>query len=78
MIVFYEGERPHFDERSHKVKKQRIHRRELGSSLVFGRATLPVPGARSVRMTYHNLPLELPPPPTVDSRHLSEHSYAKH
>ena len=75
---FYEGERPHFDERPHKVKKQRIRRRELGSSLVFGRATLPVPGARSVRMTYHNLPLELPPPPTVDSHHLSEHSYAKH
>ena len=78
IVFFYEGERPRFDERPHQVKKQRIRRRELGSSLVIGRATLPVLGARSVQMTYHNIPLELLPPPIVDSYHLSEHSYAKH
>lgn len=72
---FYEGSRPHFDEEK-KPKKQRVRRREQPGSLVFGRATLPTSHSRSTRMTFHNLPLELPPVPDATS-HMYEHSYAQ-
>ena len=73
---FYEGERPHFDEMPlKKVTKKRVRTREQPAKLIFGRTTFPTPGARSTRMEFHNLPLELPPLPDSDHRHLSEHSY---
>lgn len=72
---FYEGERPHFDKKTtKKVRSARVRRREQPANLIIGRATLPQPGSRSTRMTFHNLPLELPPPPGTSS-HLSDHSY---
>ena len=73
---FYEGERPTFDVAAKKKPKQkRVRTREQLSELVFCRATLPIPGARSVRMEFHNLPVELPPPPTVHHP-LSDHTYS--
>ena len=72
---FYEGERPTFDDPAKKtMKHKRVRRREQLSELVFGRVTLPTPGARSIRMKFHNLPVELPPPPTV-YHPLSDHNY---
>ena len=56
-------------------RKQRVRRRELVSSLTQGRVSMPTPGARSIRMEFHNVPLSLPPPPGAPSQHLSEHSY---
>ena len=49
-------------------------RAELLSGLVSGRATLPVGASRSIRMTFHNLPLQMPPAPGVQS-HYSDHTY---
>ena len=74
---FYEGERPHFDEKTTTTRERtkRVRRREQPSNLMFGRATLSAPGSRSTRMTFHNLPLELPPIPSDENQHLYEHSY---
>ena len=65
---FYEGERPDFDEPSKRKssrnsRHQRVRRIEQPSHLVFGRATFATPGAKSVRTQFHNLPVDLPPPP---------------
>ena len=42
------------------------------------RVSLPVRGSLSVRATFHNVPVDIPPPPSVsrNERILSEHSYA--
>ena len=72
---FYEGERPHFDEDTTRIKQKRVRRREQPSNLMFGRATLPAPSSHSTRMKFHNLPLELPPVPGAENQHLFEHSY---
>ena len=72
---FFEGERPGFDEPPTKRQSSgRSRRREQPGHLMIGRATLPQPGSRSTRMTFHNLPLELPPPPGTSS-HISDHTY---
>ena len=71
---FYEGERPHFDEKTRKTRSQRVRRREQPATLMFGRATVPIPSSRSTRLQFHNLPLELPPI-HVETEHLYEHSY---
>lgn len=72
---FLEGEYPDFDQKSTKrTKSVRVRRREQPSLLMVGRATLPQPGSRSTRMTFHNVPLQLPPVPGTSS-HVSDHSY---
>ena len=43
--------------------KQRVRTREQPGNLAIGRATLIKTGAKSIRREYHNLPLDLPPPP---------------
>ena len=73
---FYEGERPHFDEKPRSQRSKRVRRREQPANLVYGRATLPTPGSHSTRMKFHNLPLELPPVPNAKAQHLHEHSYS--
>ena len=73
---FYEGERPHFDEKTRKVRSKRVRRREQPANLMFGRATLPVASAKSTRMKFHNLPVELPPVPNTETQHIYEHSYS--
>lgn len=45
---YYEGDRPHFDEETCKIRSQRARRREQPANLMFGRATLAVPSSRSV------------------------------
>lgn len=77
---FYEGERPNFDDpgkSTRNPRKQRPRRIELLSGMASGRATLPVPGSRSVRMQFHNLPVALPPPPGI-APHVADHTYASH
>ena len=73
---FMEGERPDFDEKPTKEKAAivRVRRREKPSSLVYGLATFPQPAAQSVRVKFHNIPLEVPPPPGKQS-HVIDHSY---
>lgn len=75
---FYEGERPSFDQSAKSTRNprhQRPRRAELLSGMAHGRATLPVAGSRSVRMRFHNLPIEMPPPPD-SAPHSSDHTYA--
>ena len=74
---FYEGDRPSFDapgKSKSNPRNRRVRKREQLSQMVFGRATLPTPGARSVRMEYHNVPVELPPPP-ASHQPTFEHNY---
>ena len=80
---FYEGERPGFelaDASSRNPSRgnprnQRVRRREQLTDMVFGRATLKQPGARSTRLQFHNVPIELPPPPSATHHALSDHNY---
>ena len=44
------------------------------SGLASGRATLPLASACSIRMTFHNLPLEMHPPPRAPSNIPSIHT----
>ena len=76
---FYEGPLPDFSEPPTKTlrKSGRVPRREQPAAFVPRRATMPVRGSLSVRPQFHNLPLELPPPPTGPV-HVIEHSYAQH
>ena len=76
---FYEGERPSFDQprqSGRNPREQRPRRSELLSGFVTGRATLPVAGSRSIRMSFHNLPIEVPPPPGTEP-HASDHTYSR-
>ena len=75
---FYEGKMPSFNQAPAKPKTaRRPPRRELMGS-VGRRVSLPVRGSLSVRATFHNVPVDIPPPPSVSSneRILSKHSYA--
>ena len=70
---FMEGERPDFDHKStRKSSNVRPRRRERPSNLIYGLATFPQPGAKSVRVTYHNLPIDAPPPPTTRNKLASQ------
>ena len=80
---FYEGPRPSFNQPQSRQSKrnpryQRVRSREQPALLLTGRASLPIPGALSTRMQFHNQPVELPPPPSSSRQQLllSEHSYA--
>lgn len=79
---FYEGPRPNFSEADAKgsknnPRKQRARRIDQPGKLVQGRATLATPGARSLRMEFHNLPVSVPPDPAAYQHiHSLEHSYA--
>ena len=71
---YYEGERPSFDVQSKpKSRVVRPRRRELVSTLMSGRASLPVAGSKSVRMQFHNLPVDVPPVPGTEA-HISDHT----
>ena len=71
---FYEGAMPDFSQPAPRPRKvRRPPRRELlGES---DRVTLSVRGASSIRATFHNVPVDLPPPPGTANLFLSEHSY---
>lgn len=62
---YYEGPHPNFDKPlDKKSREKRIPRREQPSAFAPRHATMPVRGSLSVRPTFHNVPLELPPPLT--------------
>ena len=71
---FYEGEMPDFEARPNKnPKPKRAPKYEmLGSN---NRVTLTVQNSTSIRATFHNLPVELPPPPGTYNQLTHEHSY---
>ena len=72
---FYEGELPDFSQSTSKPRKERIARRELLTSNIRGRvANMAQHGASSIRMQYHNVPVELPLPRNVLG-HIAGHSY---
>lgn len=74
---YYEGAHPDFDKPSPKQPKEsRIPRREQPAGFGQRRATMPVRGTLAVRPKFHNVALELPPPPTTPIV-LHEHSYAQ-
>jgi len=75
-VRFHEGPLKDFNQKSNKTKKTvRIPRREQPAVFIPGQATLPVRGSLSVRPQFHNMPLELPPPPHAPI-HIWEHSYS--
>ena len=68
---------PEFDKNPDKEpKEKRLPRREQPAAFVPRRATMSVRGSLAVRPKFHNLPLELPPPPN-EPVFLHEHSYAR-
>ena len=72
---FFEGKRPGFNtpqESKASTCNPRVKRSETLVGQVVQRCTLPTPGAQSVRMKYHNVPIEVPPPPNQPSN-LSDH-----
>lgn len=76
---FHEGTLPDFDtgqEGKNNPRKMRLQRKEQPGCLVPGRATFAKSGARSTRMQYHNLPIDLPPAPGTSLIHIFEHSYS--
>ena len=76
---FHEGEMPSFDKfikSTSNPRHQRIHKAEQPGNLALGRATLIKAGTKSVRRQFHQLSVELPPPPTVNPNVTIEHSYA--
>lgn len=77
---FYEGTRPDFSQPATKSKRNPRHQRprrfEQSGTLAKGRVTLPVPGTKSLRMQFHNVPVDMPPPPSLQKQIYSiEHSY---
>ena len=76
---FYEGELPAFGEKSSRPRvPRRPPRLEQPGLQVGRRITLAARGQGSLRARFHNIPVDLPPPPTLGSegRIGHEHSYA--
>ena len=77
---FLIGEMPSFSMASSKEgKKRRVPRRELLCGGIEGRVTMAERGAGSVRATFHNVAVELPPPPSRSGHILMihvDHSYS--
>ena len=72
---YYEEEMPDFNQPAEKQRQlQRPPRRELFGSNVGRRITFAVRGAGSIRSSFHNVPVELPPLPGRGNI-LTEHSY---
>ena len=73
---FYEAPRPSFSVPSQQPRQaQRPRQREMLAGHNLGRTTLPTPGSRSVRLTYHNVPVNMPPAPGAHS-HVTDHPYS--
>lgn len=71
---------PAFDEPPENSKQpKRVPCREQvrADADVSGRVKMAIRRDRSIRTTFHNLPIDLPPPPLQNqSNSLSEHAYA--
>ena len=71
---FFEGDRPDFSKLSDTPRDLRVAQRELMAGNRGGRVSLVQRGVTSIRAQFHNVPVELPPPPSLPS-HVSDHSY---
>ena len=75
---FFEGPRASFDDprtsTSRNPRHQLVRRKEQLGLLAPGRVTMATSGALSTRTIFHNVPVELPPPPNASV--INEHSYA--
>ena len=74
---FFEGDRPDFSMAADKPQKEHIYRRELLSGKIGGRVSMAQHKATSIRTKYHNVPVELLPPPSMPV-HVTDHAYSKH
>ena len=73
---FYEGVMPDFSVPGSKPRKlRRAPQRELLGP--GGRVIMAVRGTGSIRATFHNVPVDLPPPPGATNQFIYEHSYAE-
>ena len=74
---YSEGPLPAFDITSSKKKRKSRKNpiRETPAAFVIKRASLPVHGSTSVRIQFHNHPVDLPPV-TNEHQHTFEYSYA--
>lgn len=73
---FYEEDMPDFNQPPKKQRElRRPPRRELLSMNAGSRVTFPVRGSESIRARFHNVPVNLPPPPGSKYEVLDEHSY---
>ena len=71
---YYEDLMPDFSVKPNKVKKTKLPRYELlGSN---ERISFSVRGDTSIRAKFHNVPVNLPPPPNTLNPCIHEHSYA--
>ena len=78
---FHEGPLPDFDQPRPREKKSsqnpremRVPQRDQLGSLITGRASMVTPGALSTRVKFHQVPVDLPPPPG-EAIHMIDHSY---
>lgn len=79
-IESYEGLHPEFSLKdqlsNHNPRNQRVRRYEQPISVDMGLASLPTPGAWSIRLCFRNVPIEHPPP-SRPYNPVFEHSYSK-
>ena len=74
---FFESSRPDFSIPSrNEPRVKRVRCREMLSGQAPGRTTLPTAGSRSVRLTYHNVAVNMPPAPQQHS-HVTDHTYTR-
>ena len=71
---FFEGYRPDFSKLSDRPRDLRVAQRELMAGNRGGRVLLVQHGATSIRAQFHNVPVDLPPQPSLPS-HVPDHSY---
>ena len=75
---FYEGPKPGFDQLAKSSRNpyhKQVPQKDRLGMIVSGRATMPTTGSLSTRMKYHNVPVELPPPPNSKHSSIIDHSY---
>ena len=72
---YYEGLMPEFNAQPNKVKKPKILPRYelLGAN---DRISFSVRGDSSIQAKFHNVPVNLLPPPGTCNSYIHEHSYA--
>ncbi len=61
-----------------RPKRESAPRRELLAGNVGRRASFPIRSSLSIQAKFHNLPVNLPPPPTasIHQKVMAEHSYS--
>lgn len=71
----FEGDQPDFCQPASKLRHEpRAARRELVTGNVGGQIALAERGTTSIRTRFHNVPVHLPPPPSMPT-HTIDHVY---